>query len=67
MGNPVIIKVVMNIGNNGLYDLLLSCWIKLGIGGEDGMTIISRDGDVPGRYIPPPAVRTFILFIYCGD
>ena len=44
MGNPVIVKAVMDIGNNGLYDLLLFCWIKLGIGGEDGMEM-SRDDD----------------------
>ena len=31
MGSPVTVKEVRNIGNNGLYDLLLSCWIKLGI------------------------------------
>ena len=53
VGNPVVVKVVMDIGNNGLYDLLLSCWIKLGIGGEDGMEIMSRDGDAPGGYILP--------------
>ena len=29
VGNPVVVKVVMDSGNNGLYDLLLSCWITL--------------------------------------
>ena len=53
VGNPVIIKAVIDSGNNGLYDLLFSCWIKLGIGGEDKMDIMSWDGDVPGGYIPP--------------
>ena len=48
LGNPVVVKAVMDIGNNGLYDLLLSCWIRLGIGGEDGMEITSRDDDAPG-------------------
>ena len=43
----------MNIGNNGLYDLLFYSWINLGIGGDDGMEIITRDGDAPGGYIPP--------------
>ena len=52
-GNPVVIKAVMDNGNNGIYDLLLSCRIKLGIGGEDGMEIMSRDDDAPGGYIPP--------------
>ena len=45
LGSPVVIKAVMNIGNNGLYDLLFSCWIKLGIGGDDGMGITTQDGD----------------------
>ena len=45
MGSPVAVKAVRNIGNNGLYDLLLSCWIKLGIGGEDGMEVMWRDHD----------------------
>ena len=49
-GYSVVIKAVMDSGNN---DILLSCWIKLGIGGEDEMEIMSRDGDVPGGYIPP--------------
>ena len=53
MGSPVAVKAVRNIGNNGLYDLLLSCWIKLGIGGEDGMEIMWWDHDSPGGYIPP--------------
>ena len=35
------------------YDLLLPCWIKLGIEGEDGKEIKSRDDDAPGGYIPP--------------
>ena len=48
VGNPVIIKAVIDSGNNGLYDLLLSCWIKLGIGGDDEMGIMSWDGD-PSR------------------
>ena len=43
----------MDIGKNGLYDLLLCCWIKLGIGGEDRMEIMLRDGDAPRGYIPP--------------
>ena len=36
MCSPVTVKAVRNIGNNGLYDLLLSCWIKLGIGVKMG-------------------------------
>ena len=38
--------------DNGFYDLLLSCWIKLGIGGEDRMEIMLQDDDAPGGYIP---------------
>ena len=53
MGSPVVIKVAMSIGHNGFYDLLFSCWIKLGIGGADGMEIMTQDGDAPGGYIPP--------------
>ena len=45
LGSPVIIKAVMNTGNNGLYDLLFPCRIKLGIGGDDGMEITTQDGD----------------------
>ena len=48
MGNPVVVKAVMDLGNNGLNDLLLSCWIKLGIRGENGMEIMSWDYDAPG-------------------
>ena len=45
LGSPVVIKAVMNIGDNGLYDLLFSCWIKLDIlGGDDGIEITTRDG-----------------------
>ena len=47
----LVIKVAMNMGNNGLHDLLISCWIKLGIGGDDGMEITTWDGDAPGGYI----------------
>ena len=53
LGGPVFIKAAMNIGNNGLYDLLFYCWINLGIGGDEGMEITTRDGDAPGVYIPP--------------
>ena len=49
----MVSPAVRNIGNNGLYDLLLSCWIKLGIGGEDGKEIMWRDHDAPGGCIPP--------------
>ena len=53
MDSPVAVKAVRYIGNNGLYDLLLSCWIKLGIGGGDGTDVMWRDHDAPGRYILP--------------
>ena len=48
MGSPVAVKAVRNIGCNGLYDIFLSCWIKLGIGGEEGMEVMWRDHDAPG-------------------
>ena len=44
---PVTVKAVRNIANNGLHDLSLSCWIKLGIGGEDEMEVMWRDHDAP--------------------
>ena len=53
MGSPVAVKAVRNIGNNGRYDPLLSCWIKLGIGGEDGMEIMWRDHDARGDIYRP--------------
>ena len=53
LGSPVVIKAAMIIGNNGLCDLLFYCWINLGIGGDEGMEITTRDSDAPGRYIPP--------------
>ena len=53
MGSPVAVKAVRNIGNNGLYDLLLSCWIKLGIGSGDETEVMWLDHDAPGGYIPP--------------
>ena len=58
---------VRNIGKNGFYELLLSCWIKLGMGGEDGMEIMWWDRDAPGGIYTALADRTFILFSYCGD
>ena len=56
MGSPVAVKVVRNIGNNGL-----SCWIKLGLGGEDGMEIMWRDHGAPGGYIYHPGGPNFHL------
>ena len=53
MGNPVAVKVVRNIGNSGLNDILLSCWIRLSIGGEDGMEVMWWDHDAPGDIYHP--------------
>ena len=53
LGSPVIFKVVMAMGNNGLYDPLFHCWITLGIGGDEGMEVMMLDGDAPGGYLLP--------------
>ena len=45
----VVVKTeAMNIGNDGLYDLLFYCWINLGIGGDEGLEITTQDGRRPG-------------------
>ena len=53
IGSQVVINAAVNIGNNGLYDLLFYCWINLGTGGDEGMEITTLDGDAPRGYIPP--------------
>ena len=45
LGSRVVFKVVMAMGNNGLYDPLFHCWITLGMGGDDGMEVMTLDGD----------------------
>ena len=53
LGSPVVFKVEMAMGNTGLYDPLFHCWVTLGIGGDEGMEVMTLDGDAPGGYLPP--------------
>ena len=53
LGDPVVVKVVENIGNNTLCDCWLSCWEKLDMGGRDGMQTMGQYHDTPGGYILP--------------
>ena len=53
LGGRVVFKVVMAMGNNGLYDPLFHCWITLGMEGDDGMEVMTLDGDAPVGYLPP--------------
>ena len=53
LGSPVVFKVVMAMGNNGLYDPLFHCWITMGIGGDEGIEVMTLDDDIPGGYLLP--------------
>ena len=53
LDNPVILKVVTAMGNNGLNDPLIDCWNTLDIGGDEGMEVMTLAGDTPGGYLSP--------------
>ena len=53
MDSPVAVKTAWYIGCSGLYDLLLSCWIELGIGGGDETDITWCDHDATGDIYRP--------------
>ena len=53
LDNPVVLRVVTAMGNNGLYDPLIDCWNTLDIGSDEGMEVMTLAGDAPGGYLPP--------------
>ena len=53
LDNPVVLRVVTDMGHNGLYDPLIDCWNTLDIGGDEGMEVMTLAGDTPGGFFPP--------------
>ena len=53
LDNPVVLRVVTAMGNNGLYDPLIDFWNTLDIRSDEGMEVMILAGDAPGGYLPP--------------
>ena len=69
LDNPVVLRVVTAMGNNGLYDPLIDCWNTLDIGGDEGMEVMTLAGDAPGGYLPTwlPGLSSCLCIVMIKD
>ena len=51
--SPVVLRMVMALWDNGLYDLLSYCRTTLDLRRDEGMEVMTLAGDAPGVCLPP--------------